>query len=136
MPEEKSRHGCLAAWLITMIVVSVAMVPLYLLGAKNVLSDLPAWTLWLSIGMFPVNVVVALALWHWKKWGFWLDCAETVVSFVINFYAGLGFFAVFDLPEHPRIVRGAPHRWRQQGVAPTRVVSPFLRKTPLLAGRV
>jgi len=95
MTEGKSRHGCLAAWLITMIVLSVALVPLYLLGANNMLSDMPAWQLWLSIAMFPVNVIVALALWHWKKWGFWLYCAETVVSFVINFYAGLGFFAVF-----------------------------------------
>jgi hypothetical protein len=108
MAEGKSRHGCLAAWLIMMVAANVAMVPLYLLCANTWLAGFPAWTVWLSFAMALANVLVALALWHWKKWGFWLDCAVTVVSFVINFYQGLGFFALFAFLSTP-ILYGVLH---------------------------
>jgi hypothetical protein len=89
VPAQKHRHGCLAAYLVFMIVAnSVTALTYVLLSFKDI--HMPRWA-------FPVltvggifNVVCAIALFRWKKWGFWGLAASAVTIFFINLSLGLG----------------------------------------------
>ena len=89
----KKRHGCLTAWLIAMIVLNAATALIYLVGGEVVRSAVPASASWI----FPVlivfavfNVVCSVALFRWKKWGFWGFCVSSAVALAVNLSAGLG----------------------------------------------
>jgi hypothetical protein len=89
----KQRHGCATAYLILMIVVN-AVVGLqnFRLGiGGNVAPAMPNWP-FPVLGLFGVlNVVFAVALLRWKKWGFYGFVACAIVVAVINFmFTGLG----------------------------------------------
>ena len=88
-PSEKKRHGCLTAWLILMMIMNPLVILLYLAGG-SVYSYLPGWYIPVMVVMAIVNVTGAVLLFKWKKIGFWLFCATTVVGFFINLSAGLG----------------------------------------------
>lgn len=89
----KSRHGCLTAWLVVMIIANSATALIYLVGGQNIRANLPDAPSW----MFPVlivfalfNVACAIALFQWKKWGFWGFVFSSVVALIVNINAGLG----------------------------------------------
>lgn len=93
MAEQKQRHGCLTAWLIFMIVANSLAALFYLLVSSSIRQQLPNAPEWL----FPVmgigglfNLGFAIALFKWKKWGFWGFCASSIVAFTLNLTAGLG----------------------------------------------
>jgi phosphatidylglycerophosphate synthase len=75
-PGEKSRHGCLAAYLILLMASTLLGSVSYLLMSEQTLvlndPELPV-----SVRrplMVLLNVLMALcafAIWRWKKWGFW-----------------------------------------------------------------
>jgi len=78
MAEIKQRHGWLTAWLIFMIIAnSVAMLSLLIAVIPS--RNAPLWTMltstqrYLTVANFVVasaNVVFSVALFQWKKWGF------------------------------------------------------------------
>lgn len=37
-----------------------------------------------------LNLVCAIVLFHWKKWGFWGFCVSSVIGLVVNLQIGLG----------------------------------------------
>jgi hypothetical protein len=87
MTEGKQRHGCLTAWLVLMIIANLAIALIYLFGSSAIRHDFPSAPGW----AFPVlaiagivNVICAIALFQWKKWGFSGVIATTVVTFVVN----------------------------------------------------
>ena len=89
----KRRHGCLTAWLVVMILANSASFLLYLLAQDMIREQLPQIPDW----AFPVlivgslfNLICALALFRWKKWGFWGVCVSSIIVFVINLELGLG----------------------------------------------
>ena len=91
--DAKSRHGCLTAWLVLMIIGNSAGALMYLLASEPIrrtLPNMPGWAFPVMLVSLLVNLVCAIALFRWKKWGFWGFCASCVVTFVVNLSYGLG----------------------------------------------
>ena len=90
---EKHRHGCLTAWLCTMAAMSVFAALVYSLAGGFLLESLPgapAWMIYALGALATLNIVFAIALWNWKKWGVWGYCATSAAAFVINWAMGTG----------------------------------------------
>ncbi len=97
MAEAKSRHGCLTAWLVLMIAANsasaVSSALMYLFGSeamRQTLPDPPWWTLPVLAVFSLLNLVCAISLFRWKKWGFWGVCVTGVVTLIVNLSVGLG----------------------------------------------
>jgi hypothetical protein len=93
MADAKKRHGCLTAWLVLMIVGNAAAALMYLLGSAMIRENLPGapgWAFPVLIVFALFNLVCAVALFQWKKWGFWGCCVSSVVVLVVNLSIGLG----------------------------------------------
>lgn len=86
-PTKNKRGGCLTVFLIAVLVIS----PLYIIiglfpPSAGTMQYLPKWSSWAIYGMAllgVVNLVSAIAMWKWKKWG--------VIGFAV---AILGFFTL------------------------------------------
>jgi hypothetical protein len=86
----KQRHGCLTAYLIVMIIANALVGLSYIFGggAFADYSNYPTWII-LVLGIISfANVAGAVALFLWKKWGFYLFIASSLVVFVFNLIAG------------------------------------------------
>lgn len=93
MPESKQRHGCLTAFLIFITIANAGTALFYLLRADVIRSNLPGmpgWAIPLLIALAIFNLACAVALFNWKKWGFWGFCASGAVVFVVNLTIGVG----------------------------------------------
>jgi hypothetical protein len=76
-----------------MIIASAASALIYLLGRELVLQALPnapGWAFPVLIVFSLFNLVCAVALFKWKKWGFWGCCVSSIVALVVNLSVGLG----------------------------------------------
>ncbi len=92
MSEGKQRHGCLTAWLVLMIVANAATALMYLLGSAAIRENFPsapAWAFPVLAVMGIANVVCAIALFQWKKWGFFGFLVTSAIAFVVNLMIGL-----------------------------------------------
>jgi hypothetical protein len=80
----KQRHGCLTAWLVFSIVgyLSLIFIP------NNFFPVPPGWYFPMLIVINLTYLVCAIALYQWKKWGFWVYCGSSVVGAVVNILAG------------------------------------------------
>jgi len=97
---EKGRHGCLTAWLVFMIIVNSGTALYYLASGQSVRQlnpAMPDWALPVLILGCVLNVVFAVALFQWKKWGFYGFVCVAVVAMMVNFASGLGPFALTGL---------------------------------------
>jgi hypothetical protein len=55
------------------------------------------WNLYLLCPLIGVTAMVAM--WFWRKWGFWLACIGAVVVFAIELYVmGPGVWKIFRVP--------------------------------------
>jgi hypothetical protein len=92
MPKDKQRHGCLTAFLIFGIIMNVIASLMNLLGGAMIrqhFPDAPVWSLPVLglAGIF--NIVCLVALFKWKKWGFYGAVASAVLAFVVNLVIGI-----------------------------------------------
>jgi len=91
MNELKQRHGCLSAWLVLMIFLNSLTALIYLFGSaffNKALPSAPAWAFpVMALGAI-VNVVCAVSLFRWKKWGFHGFVATSIVAFAMNLVVG------------------------------------------------
>lgn len=89
---ETGRHGCLTTYLVFVVIVNSAMTLMYLFGSEWLRRNgakTPDWAFWtLAIGGV-VNVISAVGLLRWKRWGFWLFVASAVAGFAVNLSIGL-----------------------------------------------
>lgn len=94
--KQKQRHGCLTIWLVTLMT-------LYLVGTVFVLTfafspalafslneDLargmrfvPTWVLFAYVGLSIIALTCTIALFQWKKWGFWGLIGLDIVGVII-----------------------------------------------------
>ena len=91
---EKDRHGCLAVYLVFVMIVGVLGAATYFFAGDFVAKSNPE----IPAGLRPlfgiVNVLItvaAFALWKWKKWGFWLFIAIGVLGATFNAYLTRSF---------------------------------------------
>jgi hypothetical protein len=90
MATTKERHGCLTAWLVLMIIVNALTALSYLVLTLLVRKTVaPAWALLVLAVACIANVVFAVALFRWKKWGFLGFLGTTIVALVINLRIGI-----------------------------------------------
>ena len=91
MSEQKQRHGCLTTVLVLMIVTNSATALMYLLGRSAFKQSLgmPSWVLVVMGVLASFNLACAIALFKWKKWGFWGFIASCIVALFVNISAGI-----------------------------------------------
>lgn len=93
MMNEKRRHGCLGTTLMLMILANSVIAFAYLMptpDGRDRLPGIPEWA-FRVLGLGAVlNVTSAVALWKWKKWGFFGFCLSCVVALVVNLQVGVG----------------------------------------------
>jgi hypothetical protein len=85
------RAGCLTAVLVTMIgtsILTLLLFPFTINEARQVYSRLNGGVLVLSLLLSIAGVASLLAVWNWKKAGFFGFLAVTVASFALNLYVG------------------------------------------------
>ncbi len=89
------RHGCVTAWLIFMIVINA----LTAIGTPLSLAQLRAAGVQVSmLGIAVIvfcavaNIVFALALLRFMKWGFYGFVVTSIVALIVNMSMGLGLF--------------------------------------------
>lgn len=89
----KSRHGLLTAVLVIMLIANAGVAISYLMhpGAiRAAIPSAPFWSVYVLAALSVFNLVCVIALWFWKRWGFWGFCRSAVVAFVANLSFGLG----------------------------------------------
>ena len=94
----KLRHGCLTAFLILMIIANSIIALFYLFSGSTVAKAFPESSSWalpvlIIIGIF--NVACAIALYQWKKWGFYGFTISSIITFIVNLIIGLNMFQSF-----------------------------------------
>jgi hypothetical protein len=98
---QKQRHGCLTAWLVLVIVSNSVVTLIYLLGSSSIARTIPTTRGWLIpvLGVLgAANVAFAIALFLWKRWGFYGFVATSAIAFAINLAIGINVVqAVFGL---------------------------------------
>jgi len=90
--QSRERGGCLTAWLILVLIANALVAFSYIATAPGLQQTYPTipTTLFLVLGIIgALNVVSAIGLWTWHKWGFYLYAASSIVTFVINVAIGL-----------------------------------------------
>lgn len=98
---QKQRHGCLTAWLVLVIIANALVALLYVAGGGVVAASLPSargWLVPVLAVLALANVAFAIALFLWKRWGFYGFVASSLVGLVVNLAAGINpAQAVFGL---------------------------------------
>lgn len=89
---QKKRHGCLTAYLIFMLIANAGVSLVYLSQGSTIEqnANLPSWAV-PTLALFGIfNLVCAIALFKWKKWGFYGFVGSALIVTVINYICGLG----------------------------------------------
>ena len=96
--DNKQRHGCLTTWLIFMIIANALSAIVYLTDPDMVQPGASEWMFLLLAFVGAFNVVCAIALLQWKKWGFYGFCLMAVIACFINISMGLGIISIIYAP--------------------------------------
>jgi len=89
MENEKKRHGCLTAWLLLMILANSLTALMYVFGTA-IVQGMPGWTRFAFALLGVVNLACGIALYQWKKWGYWGFIGTSIIGFFINLMIGVG----------------------------------------------
>lgn len=96
----KQRHGCLIAFLIYLIVANAITTVFNILKTADIQRQYPRFPLW-GIWALPVlgvlNIFFALALFRWKKWGFFGYALTSLSIFALNVYGGVGILFTINI---------------------------------------
>ncbi len=83
------RHLFLTIWLSFIVIVNLIAAGMYFLMHDKITAALPTLPVWYTIvfGLFCIlNVIYAIALFKWKKWGFYGFCILAIISSVLDVY--------------------------------------------------
>ncbi|MCX6311824.1 MAG: hypothetical protein NT084_09320 [Bacteroidetes bacterium] len=91
--QEKQRHGCITAWLILMIIANSCIALIYLFASdqlsKQMAGDIPTSMFYVLAFISAMNVVFAVFLIQWKRWGFYGFILNALAGFAINLKMGM-----------------------------------------------
>ena len=94
--ENKSRHGCLTAWLIYLIAAYSIISITYFFNTEKISEISPYKTsenIILLIGSLGIlNILFSYLVLKWVKLGFWGILTTSLVVFVVQLMNGHGFF--------------------------------------------
>ena len=88
-----ARHGCLTAWLTFMLIVNTACLIATPLWAPNMAKagfQFSNTSLAVMVICLISSLAFTMALFRWKRWGFWGHCVIAVVALVNNLSMGTG----------------------------------------------
>jgi hypothetical protein len=89
--QSRERGGCLTAWLI-LVLIANALIAFYYLTSTSALQQVypVSSVIFLLLAVIgAVNVVSAIGLWTWHRWGFYLFGVTSLITLVINIGIGL-----------------------------------------------
>ena len=92
MADGKNRHGCLTAFLVFGIIANTCVVLIYSLSSASMRAaspSLPNWALPVLSVIGICNIAFFVAIFLWKKWGFYAFIASAAITFFINLSIGL-----------------------------------------------
>ncbi len=91
-PSQKQRHGCLTAYLILMLLANSGLMVVYSMAALSGQgpANIPEWAFPVLAVAGLLNVIFSIALFRWKKWGFWGYVVLSLLVLGINLKIGLG----------------------------------------------
>jgi hypothetical protein len=128
-PSEPPRHGCLLAWIILMIVsnaLTAVITPFSMAALQQAGTNVPGMPEMkmsgLNIALVVVcclaNVLFAVALLRWRKWGFYGFLVTTLIALANNLMIGLGIgVSIFGLLGiivlYAVLQLGSPKGWTQ-----------------------
>ena len=92
-PQQKVRHGCLTAYLILMIWGGLAT--LYTSYGLIQSQTMPLWQKLFAVSATISSIIWIIALFKWKKWGFWGWCLTVVALIIYNLMVGDSIVAAF-----------------------------------------
>ena len=92
--DNKQRHGCLTAWLVFMIIGNSISSLIYLINPDVLQVDASEWTFLLLAFLGAVNVMCAIALLQWQRWGFYGFCVTAAISGLVNISIGFGIVSL------------------------------------------
>jgi hypothetical protein len=88
----KTRHGCLTGFLAVAVLINAGLVLFYLavtIGLTGFTGP-PPWVFPVLALVAAVNVAAAVAIYGWKKWGFYAFLATSLFMAGLNLYLGVG----------------------------------------------
>ena len=89
MDQEKQRNRSLTAWLVLMFIYNLVTAGgLY----RRFHASAPSWALRVFVNVSTLNVVCAITVLQWKRWGFYTLVATAVAILMVNLK--IGFSAV------------------------------------------
>ncbi|MHC4500267.1 MAG: hypothetical protein ACYS21_14270 [Planctomycetota bacterium] len=91
---QKKRHVLTTIWLSIILIGNGLATPFYLMGHPEIKKSLPQapdlfWPIYGSLGI--VVVICCIALFMWKKWGFWGICMTSALATVSQLLYGFGY---------------------------------------------
>lgn len=87
------RHGCLLAWLILMIVTNAfaaVATPFSLMALRQNGGNVGGLNIALVVVCCTANIIFAVALLRWRKWGFYGFFVTSILALANNLMIGLG----------------------------------------------
>lgn len=91
---QKQRGFWLSAFLILMLIANALTAYIYMTNPELVMGLYPratATVLYLLAVIACINVILAIGIWAWRKWGVVGFYISIVIVFAINLYLGIGF---------------------------------------------
>ena len=94
---EKKRHGCLTVYLVLILIVNSLLTYTYLVtpppdtGPPFHMPLFPTWVYGVMAITGLLNLISAVAILRWKKWGFWLFANTSFITVWLNYTMGMSF---------------------------------------------
>lgn len=96
--DDRRRHGCLAIWLLVLALWNLALILTYTgCNIAQWVGDTGepfGWYYPIMIGLAVLSLIFVMALFGWRKWGFWGLIVVNAVKLILEVSVGSGDFMV------------------------------------------
>ena len=86
---KKKRGGCLTAWLILILIANLWIANNHFISLRpDSLLPIPQWVIFILMVGSILNIVFAVAILRWKRWGVYGFGVIAIVLFIIDLTTG------------------------------------------------